>query len=132
MKLSPYDNKPEEPKKEEKGQSEKQAEPQTKAPEKKAAKGKAGVKELKPSKSSLDPGCHPQIGYVNGHGVLFPVGLKYKGGHISSKGNVVLNVCPECKNLQYPSQAIKGYCDVVNEKKGCGFNKVAELEEVEL
>jgi hypothetical protein len=101
--------------------------------EKAAYKGNAkSADKILPKKSDLEPGAHKQIGFVTSSGILFPVGFKFKGGHISSKGSVVLNLCPKCGHHQYPSQAVKGFCEKVHEKKGCGFDMMAELEEFQL
>lgn len=86
----------------------------------------------KPQKTDLPSGAHKQKGYVTKSGILFPVGFKFKGGHISSKGNVVLNTCPKCGHQQYPAQAVKGFCEKLNEKTGCGFDKTEELEHYQL
>lgn len=88
------------------------------------------LEKIVPKKAdpSLEPGAHKTIGYVTRSGLLFPVGFKFKGGHISSKGSVVLNICPKCGHQQYPNQAVKGFCERVHDKKGCGFNMIEELE----
>jgi hypothetical protein len=111
--------------------AEKQPKNQEAAPKAKKGDDK-GLGKIVPQKTDLEPGSHKQVGYVTKNGVLFPVGFKFKGGHISSKGSVVLNVCPKCGHHQYPSQAVKGFCEQVHEKKGCGFDMIAELEEVQL
>lgn len=115
-----------------KGQGKKKAEHEKYEPKASVNKKKEEVQSIKPVKTELEPGFHKQVGFVSESRILFPVGWKFRGGHISSKGNVVLNHCPECKHAQYPSQAVKGFCEVVNEKKGCGFSMIAELEAFEL
>lgn len=106
---------------------EKQSEDHRKA-EKAEEKDAKGLGKLIPQKTDLAPGSHKGSGFVTKSGLLFPIGFKFKGGHISSKGSVVLNKCPSCGHDQYPAQAVKGHCERFKE---CGFNMVSELEQYE-
>lgn len=79
------------------------------------------------------PGFHKRTadadgGFVNENGVRFPPGFKFPGGHVSSKGNVVLNRCPRCGNHNSIDEALQGVC--ANTK--CGHSAIEELEEYEL
>ncbi len=101
------------------------------------------LKGLAPYKTDLPPGIYkathhvpasekgPAIPgktgfYVNQHGIAFPAGFKFKGGHISSKGNVVLVKCPECGNRLGVSEAVKGLCD----NRDCNYSAVDALDEI--
>lgn len=76
-------------------------------------------------------GDHPQVGYVNENGVLFPNGFKFRGGHVMN-GLVVLNTCPRCGSRQSIDEALEGACANLKagpEKQKCGFNMHRELAE---
>lgn len=79
-------------------------------------------------KERYAPGPHKGVGYVNENGVLFPVHFKFKGGHVGTFGNVILNKCPECHTANGIDQARVGICG--NQK--CNYNQVVALEEYEL
>ena len=74
--------------------------------------------------------------FVNRHGIVFPQGFKFPGGHICWQGNVVLKNCPKCKMEQPISEAVNGTCG--NSRTGpdlkqpCGHSAVAEIEEYQL
>ncbi len=74
------------------------------------------------------PGHHKGGGYVNQSGVRFPPGFKFPGGHVGTRGNVVLNRCPKCGNHQAIDEAMLGLC--ANQK--CGYSAIEELEEYAL
>ncbi len=83
-------------------------------------------------KMRFAPGFHKSVGFVNENGVLFPVGYKYRGGHVGSFGNVVLNRCPKCGNHQSIDEALSGACGNLRagpDRTACGFNQVHELEQ---
>ncbi len=89
---------------------------------------KVEAKEIKPVKTDLAPGIHYNVGYVSEKGILFPKGYIFKGGSVSWKGNVVLNICPKCRTELPPTEAVKGVCT----NQECNFNKVEELEDFKL
>lgn len=80
------------------------------------------------------PGFHKKTsdaegGYVNENGVRFPPGFKFPGGHVGTRGNVVLNRCPRCGNHNSIDEAMQGAC--ANPK--CGYDvKAEELDVYEL
>lgn len=89
----------------------------------------------------LASGAQRGIGYVNGNGVLFPVGYKVKvggriAGHIGWRGNIVLKQCPKCNYLPMSDEAVLGNCanskGPPDGKTDCGFSLVAEVEAIEL
>lgn len=65
-------------------------------------------------------------GYVNPHGILFPVGHKYLGGHVST-WDVCLVVCPKCKRRNSATEAVKGACGEIS----CGYSQIDELDAME-
>lgn len=76
-------------------------------------------------------GEHQGIGFVSEAGVLFPNGLKFKGGHVQN-GVVVLNKCPQCGHRNGVDDALTGRCG--NDKAGpekapCGYSAFAHIEE---
>lgn len=73
-------------------------------------------------------GFHKGAGYVNENGVRFPPHFKFPGGHIGTRGNVVLNRCPKCRNHNSIDEAMLGKC--ANQE--CGFSVIEELEEYTL
>lgn len=78
-------------------------------------------------------GFHKGAGFINENGVRFPPGYKFKGGHIGSFGNVILNRCPRCGHQQSVDEAREGRCGnqiAGVERRPCGFDMVAELEGV--
>lgn len=75
----------------------------------------------------LAAGFHKGFGYVNESGVRFPPGFKFPGGHVGTRGNVVLNRCPKCGNHQTIDEAMLGAC--ANPK--CGYSVIEELEACE-
>lgn len=122
----------------------KQAEAEASQAHKTAAKAKAAPKveptddfvrkkngEIRKDEDGDDmryaPGFHQGAGFVNGNGVRFPPGYKFHGGFIGTFGNVIVNRCPKCKRLQSIDEARSGICG----NRECGWDAVAELEEVE-
>lgn len=91
------------------------------------------MEATKPRKSKLPPGRfykavggegpEAELGYVNANGILFPVGHKFQGGHISSF-DVVLVTCPACKTRMLATEAIKGACS------GCNYSAIDELDAI--
>lgn len=80
-------------------------------------------------------GFHRQVGFVNENGVRFPPGYKFKGGHVGTFGNVILNRCPRCGHQQSVDEAREGRCGNLRagvERRPCGYDQVAELEEITL
>jgi hypothetical protein len=73
----------------------------------------------------LAAGYHKGFGFVNENGVRFPPGFKFPGGHVGTRGNVVLNRCPKCGNHNSIDEALLGVC--ANSK--CGYSVLEELEE---
>lgn len=122
------------------GQVEEKAKPQGQKGKKDDGKP---VSKIAPYKTDLPPGIYkathhilasekgPAVPgkpgfYVNQHGIAFPVGFKFRGGHVSSKGNVVLVRCPECGNKLGVSEAVKGLCD----NRDCNYSAVDTLDEI--
>lgn len=91
---------------------------------------------LKPRKSKLPPGRfykaqggegpEADLGYVNAHGILFPVGYKFNGGHISSF-DVVLVACPKCKKRPLAVESVKGICP----ENECRYSALDELDAID-
>lgn len=104
-----------------------------------------------PQKVDLEPGFHNPDkannfpgGYVNQHGILFPVGYRFiemmsvtaKGerlkalvasiGHSKEYG-VHLNVCPKCGTQMMSTESTTGTC--INHK--CGFSAIEYLEGID-
>lgn len=84
---------------------------------------------------------HRHIGYVNASGVLFPVGFRYKGGHVANQPaeyGIVLNHCPKCGHRQSVDEAVQGECqnmkvrDVDGDLGPCGYSAYEELDSYEL
>jgi len=71
-------------------------------------------------------------GYLNRHGIFFPSGYKFKGGHVSYRGHVVLVKCPVCNFRNSSDRALQGWCgnQKANEGNGCGFSAIEQLEEI--
>ncbi len=82
------------------------------------------------------------VGYVNKNGVLFPVGFRFKGGHIADQPEeyaVVLNKCPKCGHRQSVDEAVQGECQNMKAPGGpdgelgpCGFSAFEELDSYDL
>lgn len=82
------------------------------------------------------------VGYVNRNGVLFPVGFKFKGGHIADQPAeyaVVLNKCPRCERKQTVDEAVQGECQNMKARNAhddelgpCGFSAFEELDSYDL
>jgi hypothetical protein len=84
-------------------------------------------------RAALEPGENKQLGYLNDHGILFPVGFKFKGGRVSWRGSIVLNRCPKCGHQNMSTDAVKGVC--ANDKvKGtgepCGYSLIDSVEKI--
>lgn len=65
-------------------------------------------------------------GFVNGAGVRFPPGYKFRGCFVGTFGNVIMNRCPECGHHNSIDDARTGKCGSIK----CGYSVVAELEKV--
>ena len=81
------------------------------------------------------------VGYVNQHGVLFPCGFRFKGGHIGDcapEYAIVLNNCPKCGHKQGVDEAVQGACQnlkvrsVDGEFQPCGYSALDELDSYDI
>lgn len=108
---------------------------------------KKGQKQPDPDEKgaflAYEPGSFVRhVGYVNRNGVLFPVGFRFKGGHIADQPEeyaVVLNKCPKCGHRQTVDEAVQGECQNMKVKGGeddelgpCGFSAFEELDSFDL
>lgn len=71
-------------------------------------------------------------GYLNQHGVFFPTGYNFRGGHISYRGHVVLVKCPKCGHRNSSDRALQGVCgnQKANEGNGCFYSPIDDLEQI--
>lgn len=85
------------------------------------------MKEL--DRKEFQPGMFNNYGYITPGHVLFPIGYKFQGGHVSWR-DVVLQHCPECGLvIKMSSEQVKGECEDV---EGCGFSAIKMLDNLEI
>lgn len=87
-----------------------------------ASKWKKG--DLKPGAHRTTPGDPAKfVGWVNQHGVEFPVG-KYEKFHVSTFGDVILPKCPNCGPITLVTVQVQGRCPE------CYYSVVDELNAI--
>ncbi len=92
------------------------------------------VKPIKAPPELAHEQFHLHVGYVNKYGVLFPMGFRFKGGHVSFR-DVVLNRCYKCGHRQSIDEACMGECQNMKVPplgEPCGHSAYDELNSYEL